>query len=42
MVGSFVVKGDADTNKGFEGEVLAYDGGDAVVSIEVEQVEEGF
>lgn len=42
MGGRFLVEGDTDIDEGFEGEVLAYGCGGAVVGVEIEEVEQGF
>lgn len=42
MRAGFLVEGDADVDEGFEGVVMAYEGGGAVVGVKIEEVEERF
>ncbi len=41
MGGRFLVEGDTDVDEGFEGELLPYDCGGAVVGVEIKEVEQG-
>lgn len=38
----FLVEGNTDIDEGFEGEVLAYGRGGAMVGVEIEEIEQGF
>lgn len=42
MGGRFLIEGDTDVDEDFEGELLAYNCGGAVVGVEIEEVEQSF